>query len=133
MKKDFKKWHTKKSEINEIKKSPFFHEREVWFCYLGTNVGFEQDGGKEFLRPVVILKKFNNEIFWAIPLTKSEKKKSKSVDKYYYVFSFVPQVTSMAILSQIRLIDAKRLSRHIGTMTENHFDELNKKLKALLP
>ena len=127
MKKDFQKWHSKKSEINTIKKSPFFHEREIWFCYLGTNVGFEQDGGEEFLRPVVVFRKFNNDIFWAIPLTKSGNKKSKNVDRYYYTFSFVPEVTSMAILSQIRLMDAKRLSRHIGTMTESNFEELNKK------
>ena len=133
MKKDFQKWHTKKAEINVIKKSPFFHEREIWFCYLGTNVGFEQDGGTEFLRPVIVLRKFNNDVFWAIPLSKSKKAKGKSVDRYYYTFSFMPEITSMAILSQIRLIDAKRLSRHIGTMTESHFEELTKKLKALLP
>ncbi|MFA5997465.1 MAG: type II toxin-antitoxin system PemK/MazF family toxin [Candidatus Paceibacterota bacterium] len=133
MKKDFQKWHTKKSEISEIQKSPFFHEREIWFCYLGENVGFEQDGGDEFLRPVVVFRKFNNEIFWAIPLTKSKKKLNKNVDQYYYSFSFLPEVTSLAILSQIRLIDAKRLSRHVGTISEGDFEELKKKLKALMP
>ena len=133
MKKDYQKWHTKKSEIDEIKKSPFFHEREIWFCYLGENVGFEQNGGEEFLRPLVVFRKFNNEIFLAIPLTKSKKKLSKKTDQYYYAFSFLPEITSLAILSQIRLVDAKRLSRHIGTITEDNFEELKKKLKALLP
>jgi len=133
MKKDYKEWHSKKSEISEIKKSPFFHEREIWFCYLGSNIGFEQDGGEEFLRPVVVFRKFNNEIFWAIPLTKSKKKLNKKTECYYYSFSFIPEVTSLAILSQIRLVDAKRLSRHIGTMPEESFDELKKKLKALIP
>lgn len=133
MKKDFQKWHTKKSEISEIKKSPFFHEREIWFCYLGANVGFEQDGGEEFLRPVIVFRKFNNEIFWAIPLTKSKKKLSKKTEQYYFPFSFLPEITSLAILSQIRLVDAKRLSRHIGTINEDDFGELKKKLKALLP
>ncbi|HAT68344.1 MAG: hypothetical protein A2481_03390 [Candidatus Yonathbacteria bacterium RIFOXYC2_FULL_47_9] len=133
MKKDFQTWHTKKSEISEIRKSPFFHEREIWFCYLGTNVGFEQDGSEEFLRPVIVFRKFNNEIFWAIPLTKSKKKLNAKIESYYYSFSFLPEVTSLAILSQIRLIDAKRLSRHIGTISEENFDELKKKLKALLP
>ena len=134
MKKNYQDWHNKKSEINNIIKRPFFHEREIWFCYLGVNVGFEQDGNKEqFLRPVVIVKKFNNEIFWAIPLTKSQKQHKKEVEKYYYDFSFVPNITSVAILSQIRLIDACRLSRHMGTMAENDFNNLTKKLKALLP
>jgi len=44
---------------------PFFHGREIWFCAIGANIRFEQDGsGTEFLRPVVIIKKFNKEVFW---------------------------------------------------------------------
>lgn len=95
-------------------------------------MGFEQDGGREFLRPVVILRKFNNDIFWGIPFTKAGKKKHKNTDKYYYTFSFLPEVASLAILSQIRLIDAKRLSRHVATMTKGNFEELNKKFNALV-
>ena len=38
MKKDFKNWHDKKSIINEMKKRPFFHEKEIWFCYAGSNI-----------------------------------------------------------------------------------------------
>ena len=134
MKKDFKSWHDKKILVNNIEKRPFFHEREIWFCYLGTNVGSEQDGSNaEFLRPVVVLRKFNNEIFWGIPLTKSKKKSLKKNSPYYYAFSFMPKITSVAILSQIRLIDAKRLSRHIGVINENDFIRIIEKLKALLP
>jgi len=97
-------------------------------------VGFEQDGSaEEFLRPVVIFRKFNNEIFWAIPLTKSKKKAHKKSDRYYYPFSFIADTDSIAILSQIRLIDARRLSRHIGTMAETDFRKLKEKLKALMP
>jgi len=43
MKKDFQKWHGKKSTIDQIEKRPFFHEGEIWWCVLGVNVGFEQD------------------------------------------------------------------------------------------
>ena len=42
MKKDFKKWHSKKSKVDEIEKLPFFHEREIWFCHLGVNIGKEK-------------------------------------------------------------------------------------------
>lgn len=134
MKKDFQNWHNKKSQIDNIEKRPFFHEREIWFCYLGANVGFEQDGrGDDFLRPIVIIRKFNNEIFWAIPLTKSSSKENKKTLKYYYSFSFVEGIKSVAILSQIRLVDARRLARYAGIMTEKEFGELKKKLKALMP
>lgn len=134
MEKDFDKWNEKKKRIHTIPHMPFFHEREIWFCYIGVNVGFEQDGGEDFLRPVLIVRKFNNEIFWGIPLTKSKKKKiSKDNERYYHPFIFVEGITSLAILSQIRLIDARRLGRRIGGLSEEEFGSLTKKLKALLP
>ena len=129
MNKDFKKWHDKKSQVDEIVKRPFFHEREIWFCYLGVNVGFEQDGsGDDFQRPVVIIRKFNNEVCWVIPLSKTDKR-----NQYYFPFNFDDTTVSVAIISQIRLLDGKRLSRKIGEMSENDFSQLINKIKALLP
>ena len=129
MQKDFDKWGKKKIVINDSEKIPFFHKKEIWFCFLGANVGFEQDcRGEDFQRPVVIIKKFNNEIFWAIPLSKTKKN-----GKYYFSFSFNDKITSVAILSQIKLMDAHRLSRKIGDMNNQDFESLIEKLKALLP
>ncbi len=129
MEKDFNKWNTKKSLVNNTHKTPFFHEREIWFCFLGANIGFEQDGrGDDFQRPVLILKKFNNEICWAIPLSKTSRR-----GKYYFAFQFNTTTTSVAILSQIKLIDAHRLSRKIGDIDETNFKSVIEKLKALLP
>ena len=129
MKKDFNKWNSKKIIVNDTEHIPFFHEREIWFCFLGANVGFEQDGqGEDFQRPVVIIKKFNNEICWAIPLSKTKKR-----GKYYFAFPFDKETISVAILSQIKLIDAHRLSRKIGDMSKTDFKTLIEKLKALLP
>jgi len=131
MKKDYKKWMAQKTPINNDKVRPFFHEREIWFSSLGENVGFEQDGDKEtYLRPVLIVRKFNNEIFWGVPLTKSNKQKD---NRYYYSFCFIKGIISLAVLSQIRLIDSKRLARQIGTMKGDDFKRVKEKLKALLP
>ena len=128
MGKDFHSWHELKADIDSAEKRPYIHEREIWFCHLGVNVGSEQDGrGKSFLRPVIIFRKFNNEVFWAVPLTRTDKK-----SKYYYNFEF-EDADSTAILSQIRLIDAKRLSHKIGSIPKESFNELKEKLKALFP
>ena len=107
----------------------FFNEREIWFCYLGENVGFEQDGrGAEFLRPVVVLKKFNHEVCWAVPLTRTKKR-----NKYYFSFSFQKEEdTSVAILSQMRLVDAKRLKYKLGDMNRADFETLKSKIRQLL-
>ncbi len=129
MEKDFNKWNNKKISVNDLENIPFFHERGIWFCFLGANIGFEQDGqGEDFQRPVVIIRKFNREISWVIPLSKTKKR-----GKYYFAFPFDNNVTSVAILSQIKLIDARRLSRKIGDMKEQDFKILIEKLKALLP
>ena len=134
MKKDFKKWMEQKAKIHNDKIRPFFHEREVWFSSLGENVGFEQDGGGEkFMRPVLVLKKFNNEVVWALPLTRTYK-----TGKYYFHISLTTDDgekdnrPSVVILSQIRLVDAKRLQYKSGTVKENEFIKIKEALVALL-
>lgn len=77
---------------------------------------------------MIVFRKFNNEIFWAIPLTHTHKK-----TKYYFQFVFGEGFSSAAILSQIRLIDARRLSHKLGNLSDVDFEELTKKFKALLP
>ncbi len=129
MKKDFNLWNKKKISLNDIESLPFFHEKEIWFCFLGANVGFEQDGqGDDFLRPIVIIKKFNSEICWGIPLSKTKRR-----GKYYFDFIFETGTESVAILSQIKLIDARRFAYKIGEISDTDFTNLIKKLKALLP
>lgn len=128
MGKDFKQWHKKKSVVEGKPARVFFHEREIWLCHVGENVGFEEDGrGEEFLRPVVILRKFNNEIFWAVPLTKTTKN-----GPYYFVFQFSKELKSAALLSQFKLMDAKRLKYKMGDMKEKNFVELKQKIRLLL-
>lgn len=134
MQKDFEKWNKKKTSIDRIESRLFFHEREIWFCSVGANVGYEQDGKDgDFIRPIIIVRKFNNEIFWGISLTKTRKNIKKQSELFYYKFSFLVGIESVAILSQIKLMDAKRLVRHIGTMKDDSFVELTKKLKELIP
>ncbi len=109
MKKDFEEWHNQKARIHESKKRPGFHEREIWWCALGVNVGFEQDGGgKDFLRPVFDIIQFEDG-------------------------QEVKRTLSTAILSQVRLIDASRLSHKFGDIVSVDFEALTKKFKALLP
>ena len=129
MKKDFKKWHGQKQEVENERPRVFFDAREIWSCYLGENIGFEQDGrGREFLRPVVVVKKFNNEVMWAIPLTRTKKR-----GKYYFSFSFdnEPDI-STAILSQVRLVDAKRLKYKMGVIKISDFESLKSKIRQLI-
>ena len=125
MEKDFHEWHTLKKNLHAEKDRPFFHDREIWFCSLGSNIGFEQDGsGETFLRPVIVFKKFNKEVFLGIPLTKTLKR-----TRFYFPLTESP---STAILSQIRLFDGKRLQYHVGTVSEEEFEKLKEKFRRLI-
>lgn len=127
MQKDFQQWHRKKMEVHNERPRVFFKEREIWFFYCGENVGFEQDGrGSEFLRPVLVVKKFNKEISLVIPLTRTEKQ-----GRYYFQFVFKDGMPSTAILSQIRLVDAKRLKYKIGEMEKDDFAQIKAKIRQL--
>ncbi len=123
MKKDYSEWHKKKSDIEHNNDTRvFFHEREVWWCSLGANVGFEQDGkGGKFARPVLVFKKFNKEVFWALPLSTRIKK-----GKFYANVDLRDDIPRVAIVSQLRLIDGKRLIDKIGVIDESNYKDIQK-------
>ena len=123
MEEDFLIWHNLKQKIEKKKQGGMFKEREVFYLNIGKNIWYEQNGkGKEFLRPVIVFKKFNNFIFLGIPLTSKIKKENK----FYFKLSFTENFFSYAILSQIRLFDWKRLERKVGTISKECFIELKK-------
>ena len=64
MKKSFDNWNKIKQNTHNDTKTIGFSQYEIIFMKLGANIGFEQDGqGVEFLRPVLVYRKFNNRVF----------------------------------------------------------------------
>lgn len=132
----FNKWNEIKQKLN-IKEFPEFYvnQREIWYTKMGKNIGFEEDGKKEFLRPVLILKKIGN-LFLTIALT------SKGKENHYFYHKLInPELykkhekykeSSYVILSQIKVMDKRRFTQRIGTCSENDFVEIQKKLKKLI-
>lgn len=118
----------KKKEIHKDGEAPFYNEREIWWCALGTNVGFEQDGtGKNFDRPIVIIRGFSRNIFLGLALTGKKRE-----GKFYFYLGKIEGRDSSAILSQLRLIDSKRLIRKIETLGESEFEKLKESLKKII-
>lgn len=127
--KQFDTWNEEKKHVEAKKVSPQFKEREIFLTSYGENVGFEQCGKNSgFVRPVVIIRKFNKHMSWCIPLSTTKRR-----GKYYYPFCFTKQKESVALLSQLKLIDAKRLQRKIGMMNREDFEKMSKKITELLP
>jgi len=122
------KWNEIKKEI--VSKNTFFtfKVREIYWLKIGQNVGYETHGkGEEFLRPVLIFRKFSKDTFLGIPLTTTIKD-----DMFHYVFRYKFTKMSCASLSQIKLFDAKRINQKSGKMSVEDFTELKVKLKRLM-
>lgn len=127
MQKDFDRWNQLKKELQKSNNRLFFHEREIWWCSIGVNLGFEQDGRSDtFERPVLILRKFNQDIFLGLPMTSALKE-----GPYYQKISHKSRDYSI-VLSQIRLFDRKRLQRKIRVLSENEFKEIIQRFKNVL-
>ncbi|KND47521.1 MAG: PemK-like protein [Parcubacteria bacterium C7867-004] len=128
MEKDFDEWNKSKKFRNVRGTYPHYREREIWSCALGVNIGFEQDGtGKNFDRPIVVIRAFNRNTFFGVALTGKMKK-----GEYYLPLGMVGKREACANLSQVRLIDAKRLIRRIDILDIETFECLRKRLKQIL-
>lgn len=124
MDKDFNNWNTVKKNIHNKKYQLFFKEREIWWCHLGVNIGYEQDGTNTyFSRPVIIVNKFNLDTCVIVPLSTTIK-----TGKFYFPVGSINKEEAKAILSQIRLIDKKRLINKVGTLEKTLFKKLVQKI-----
>jgi mRNA interferase MazF len=130
MQKDFDNWNEKKKNINEAGESKLYHARELWWCSLGMNVGSEEDGtGKEYERPILILKGLGPKICIVLPLTTSKSRHPMRVP--IGTIDSAGKENSV-IISQIKVIDTKRLIDRIGFLDTEKFEEVRKTIKGIL-
>ena len=127
MNKDFDNWNILKKRLDNRKKFPSFEEKQIWWMNVGLNIGDEQCGkGQRAVRPVLILKKFNNHFFFGVPLSSKQKD-----NRYYFNFEFKEKKQS-AIICQIRCFSAKRICDLYGELNEKLFGSIQKKAGKLL-
>lgn len=125
----YDKWNKLKKTTSNSNSNFTFKVREIYWLKVGYNIGYEVFGkGDEFLRPVLVLRKFSKESFLGIPLTSSQK------DDMFH-FGFTPinkKKKNYAMLSQIKLFSAKRIHDKLGKITTDDFDKLKVNLKELI-
>jgi mRNA interferase MazF len=128
MQKYFDEWNIEKKSLEKTDETTIpFHEREIWWCSIGVNLGDEQDGKNSlFERPVLVVKKFNKKIAWVLPMSTKEKE-----GVYYHSLEY-NGAKSTALLSQLRLISVKRFRRYIRKISDPQFFSIKEKLFSLL-
>jgi mRNA interferase MazF len=116
--KDFSEWFKKKPQIHATGHRPFVHEQEVWWCYLGTNIGSEEDGkGYNISRPALIYRKFNHRTCWVIPLTTTQKENALHIP-----IDIGDKTKRFALIHHMRSVDTKRLYFYVGTASAECYD-----------
>ncbi len=126
LQKDFDGWNVKKKQTH-AEQPRLYTIREVWWCRLGINIGSEQDGsGKLFLRPIVILRGFGPATCLVVPLTTSPRQHPLRIP-----VGEVQGEQATALLSQIRIVDTRRLVEKVGFLDKKVFERLRKAVRAL--
>jgi len=128
----------KYDEWNEVKKTVTKNNiklgikpREIFWTKIGQNIGSEEYGkGKNFARPVIVIRKLTSDLFLGVPTTT----KIKSND-YFHKFNYnskkdgLIEVTAMII--QVKVFSIKRLMNKIGMINKNDFEIIIEKSKKL--
>jgi len=128
MEKDFDEWNKFKKRLDAKEHYPTFKEREIWWCDIGVNIGHEIDGAKnDFARPVLILRRYNKYVVWALPLTRTKKELP-----FYHAIKTKRLIDSCISLSQGRLISSKRLRTHVVKIPVSEFREIQDEVSSLI-
>jgi len=130
----FEKWSLEKQKIHMLESGNFFiNEREIWFTKMGQNIGYEENGKKNFLRPVLVLKKIGN-LFFVSAMTSKGKTNHPFYHKMLSVHLKNPKNinSSYVILSQVKVMDKKRFFENIGSLELHEFNEVKEKPRTLL-
>lgn len=126
MEKEFDGWNEIKKKTNR-EMQRLYTVREIWWTRLGVNVGTEQDGkGRWFARPCIIIRGFGAGACLIVPLTTSTRDHPLRVP-----IGVVNGRPTRANLSQIRVIDTRRLEQKVGFLDEMTFAELRKNIRLL--
>jgi len=126
---EYDNWNEVKKSLSIKKKLISFKNRDIFWVHIGKNSGYETFGkGDDFLRPVLVFKKFSRNTFLGIPLTTAIKD-----DIFHYKFIVKSNLKiNYASLSQIRIFDVSRMDDKLDKMSIEDFDKLKKQLKELL-
>jgi mRNA interferase MazF len=126
--KNFDSWNKIKKRTDLRKNKLTIDEGDIRWCRIGLNIGDETLGkGETFNRPILIIKKFSQNTFWGIPITKKNKKGS-----WYF---YIKKINRTVILNQMKLLDRKRLEGRLfddSTISKMELDKIKDKIYFLL-
>jgi len=147
----FDEWNEVKKFTHSSKVQLTIKPRDIFWTKIWQNIGHEEYGkGKDFLRPVIVIRQLTSDLFIGIPTTTSDKQDNNYFHNIVYVdkntkvgvnsvamllqmkvFKKVG-VNSVAMLLQMKVFNKKRLFNKLGTISQNEFTMIIDKLKDMI-
>jgi len=129
--KEYDEWNEVKKNTQQKKRKLGMKSREIFWVKIGHNIGSEEYGkGKDFARPVIIVRRLTSDLFIGIPITTTIKN-----NDYFHSFTYNNksrgQVENSAMILQVKTFSIKRVLSKIGTVDKESFDEILEKTKSL--
>ena len=131
MNKDFDGWNNYKKLIEKRDYLLKFHEGEIWNCYIGENIGCEECGKNDFLRPIFVLRKISKKGFIGIPMST----KMQKIDDWFIEVTTLDECDhkkEYVLLTQIRFYDAKRLAYKKIKLSKEQIKRIRSRVGILL-
>lgn len=126
--KDFSGWNEKKIIIHNDNRNKLYHQRDIWWCALGINIGYEQDGKDvDFQRPVLVLKGLSMNTCLVLPITTS-----KQVHPLRISIGTITGKDSKVVLSQMKVVDTKRFINKIAVLGTTEFEAIRKAVRDFI-
>jgi mRNA interferase MazF len=125
---EYDQWNSVKKKIAfSNHKPPHFKESDIWWISIGYNIGNEIYGkGINFVRPILVIKKFNRNFFLGVPLSTKIKKNP------YYINITVKEKDISALISQVRTFSSKRMSNKLGELDSKDYNKVLESIQGLL-
>jgi len=131
--KEFDKWNEVKKATHKIERKLTIKPKDIYWLKIGQNIGHEEYGkGKNFLRPVIIVRQLTKELFIGIPTTTATKEDNDYFHNIAYTNKKGETINSVAMLLQFRVFSKKRLLNKIGTLNKKSYVEIIEKLKEVI-
>lgn len=129
--KDYINWGKEKALLNNFGVNKWSKAREIWWASVGENIGVEEDGkGIRQMRPVLVLKVLNEQSVLVVPLTSSSKESKYKISVGTMDIG-MGQVQNYAVISQLKMLDTKRLDQKKFMVDETIFEEIKKAIRNL--
>lgn len=129
----FDNWNEIKKETQKKEFILTIKKREIYWAKIGFNIGNEQYGkGKDFVRPIIVIRQLTSDLFIGVPTTTSIKDDSAYFHKITYKDDLSRDISSSAMILQQKVFSKKRLLNKIGKVDLENFEVIKEKLKKLI-